>query len=596
MTVRTALHKRAFRRDDRPSRNPTEMLRKILLPLTTCLVIAAASSAASQAQSTQPALVVVISVDQLRYDYLERFRKNLTEDGLVSAVRRRGLWYTNCKHQHAFTYTGPGHAVLLTSTYPNRNGIIGNNWYDRTLQKLRYCVDDPNSRLIGAETKDSAVSPALLIGDTVGDQMKLASNGRSKVYTISIKDRAAILMAGRTADAAIWMSNEGDWITSVHYARTLPESIEKLNASAATKRFAKRVWQPLYAPNRYVHGPTENSDEERPRYGMTADFPHVLPAADDVNYIRNLVCMPFGNEVTLAAARTLIVEEQLGRDEDPDLLAINFSANDYVGHSFGPDSLEAEDLTYRTDLLLGEFVRFLERQIGPRRFVLFVTGDHGAAPIPELVARRGMVAARNPLGTVASGTGNIPEMETPLEAFLAEQLNAAPATEDDPTGMVLAFTENAVYLNRDHPAVQGRGFDLACRLTRDWVLQQPTVVCAMTRNELLKPAESGTEIQQLMKRSFHPTRSGDVLYVLKPYHFHNTAATTHGTPWHYDRHVPLLVLGTVPQGQYSHEVSPASIGTTIAEMLHVEFPSMAEAPPLAEVPFPAPSTAGAERH
>ena len=532
----------------------------------------------------KPSLVVVVSVDQLAYEYLERFESNYVDGGLVRQVRDRGVWFTDCKHQHANTKTGPGHAVQLTGTYPHRHGIIGNYWFDRASGKSVYCVSDPEAVLIGAETTDSPVSPKLLLGDTVGDQLKLATRGRSKVFTVAIKDRAAILLAGRLADSAVWMSNQGSWISCDHYGRTLPDSIAALNANKAIQKFAGKVWQPMFEMSKYEHGSKEVSRHERPLYEMKADFPHPLPAASNENYIKNLACSPFGNECTLEAARALIVGEELGRDDYPDLLGINLSPNDYVGHSFGPDSLEVEDMCYRTDKMLGEFVGFLRQTLGKRKFVMFVTADHGVAPIPELAKEKKLRAGRDPLGTVDYTTGNIAEMEKQLEAYLAEHIEFEGKTteKDDETGIVQAFVENEVYLNHDHPALTGWNLEYARRLTRDWVLRQSAVTAAMTRDDLLGNADD-SHLSNLMRRSYHPKRGGDVMYVLQPYFTTGTSAANHGSPWHYDRHVPLLVVGDVHQKRSDAHVSPASIATTIARLIRVEFPSLSEAEPLVEV-------------
>ncbi|MFK7821022.1 MAG: alkaline phosphatase family protein [Planctomycetaceae bacterium] len=545
------------------------------------LLICVLGSVIDLQAADKPSLVVVVSVDQLSYEYLERFESNYLADGLANQARTTGVWFTDCKHQHAITKTGPGHAVQLTGTYPNRHGIIGNSWYDRASGRLKYCVADPRAILIGAPTTDQKVSPRLLLADTVGDQLKLASRGRSKVFTIAIKDRAAILMAGRLADSAVWMSNQGAWISCDHYGRTLPKSIAELNARRAIQTYAGKSWQPLLPMAKYQHGEQEQSEHERPQYGMTKDFPHQLPAADQRYYINNLACSPFGNAATLDAARALIVGEELGQDEYPDILGINLSPNDYVGHSFGPDSLEVEDMCYRTDKMLGKFVAFIRKQLGDRKFVLFVTADHGVAPVPEQAVAKKLRAGRNPLGTANGSTGNIAEMETQLEAYLQSH-DEFKTDSDDKVGIVQAFVESEVFLNHDHPALTGWNLEYARRLTRDWVMNQPFVVTAMTRDELLGNAND-SDLSNLMRRSYHPKRSGDVMYVLQPFFINGTAAANHGSPWHYDRHVPLLVVGDVKQERSDAKVSPASIATTISRLLRVEYPSLSDAEPLREV-------------
>ncbi|MDA7979226.1 MAG: alkaline phosphatase family protein [Pirellulales bacterium] len=527
-----------------------------------------------------PTLVVVVSVDQWAYEYFERFRKNLAPNGVTKRTQRSGIWHRNCLHQHAFTYTGPGHSVLLTGAYPNRNGIIGNSWFDRETGESRYCVADQEATLVG-DTRDSKVSPKQLLVETVGNQLKLATQGKSKIFTVAIKDRAAILMAGHTADAAIWMANAGPWITTDYYRNDVPGYLRQIDY----KRYAGAEWTLLLPPEEYQHGAMEDSTAEKPGYGMTRDFPHVLAAEDNRYYVNQLACSPFGNEITLDAARQIITYEQLGEDEYPDILGINLSSNDYVGHAFGPESLEVEDMTYRTDIALGEFADFLNESLGGQSWVMFVTADHGVAPVPERAAARGLDAKRGALGK-SDSNDNIPGLRDPLEAYLRGQLNIDVGDEQH---LVQAVTENAVYLYRDdHPALVGNGFVLVCDLTRDWLLQRDPIVAAVTRGDLLREApvsanSSDTELTTLFRHAFHPHRSGDVLFAQKPYYFQGSATSTHGSPWLYDRHIPLMVLGNVHQADVEETVSPAAIAPTIARLLHIPAPAASQVGALPEV-------------
>ena len=251
------------------------MPRKILLQ-SVLLGVALSQSLHAAAPEKRPTLVVVVSVDQWRYEYLERFRDGLT-DGIVQRCRQSGVFYSECLHQHAFTYTGPGHAVFTTGAYPNQTGIIANSWFDAKQQKFVYCVDDPTATLLGTSGDDSPVSPRMLLVETVGDQLKMATQRRSKVFGVAIKDRAAILMAGHLADAAFWMSNDGNWITADYYRAALPGYFRLLNQQRWNFRYAGQTWKPLRPIQRYLHGAVERSLYERPRYGMDLNFPHTLP-------------------------------------------------------------------------------------------------------------------------------------------------------------------------------------------------------------------------------------------------------------------------------------------------------------------------------
>ncbi|HEV8001016.1 MAG TPA: alkaline phosphatase family protein [Planctomycetaceae bacterium] len=560
-------------------------MKKLLL---CSIVLCAAQSTACSAPATDetPRLVVVVSVDQFAYEYLERFRAGFDDRGLFRRCQREGAWYTNCHHRHGVTTTAPGHSVQLTGAYPSTNGIVDNGWIDRATGKQIYCVADPKARLIGPFAGDQPVSPLNLISDTLGDRLKIVTAGRSKVFGVAIKDRAAILMTGHAADGAFWMSENGKWITTNYYRDQLPPYLENWNASDAGNRFADKSWDLLYDRNRYQHAPGEDHFGERPSSGMTAGFPHKMPEATARNYVRLVSYSPFGIELTLDIARLMVSEEKLGQDEHPDVLAINLSSNDYVGHTFGPESLEVEDVTYRTDRMLGEFVDFVNEKLQGRPWLFVLTADHGVAPIPERTARLKIAAQRDPLELDSkAGPGSTHQM---LEAHLRKKLGV----DKVGPGLVLAVLESQIYLRDDHPALRGIGatFVEAQRLTRDWLLAQPRVAAAITREQILSGGLNGP-LETALRRSFHPRRSGDVLFCLEPYDIEGDVAATHGSPWDYDTHVPLLVLeqgkasppNRVPTGRFNRRVSPACIAPTLADLLHVPPPGGCVEEPLFEL-------------
>jgi predicted AlkP superfamily pyrophosphatase or phosphodiesterase len=551
--------------------------------LCAALLLAAGGRSVSAVDGT-PALVVVVSVDQFAYEYLERFRAGFEPQGFFRRCQREGAWYTNCHHRHGVTTTAPGHSVQLTGAYPETNGIVDNGWLDRATGKEVYCVSDPRAKLIGPQTGDEPVSPRNLLADTLGDRLKIVTAGRSKVFSVSLKDRAAILMAGHAADGAFWMSKGGNWITSDSYRTDLPACLRSLNASGPGARFVGQTWDLLYNRGRYQHPPEEDHFGERPPAGMRAGFPHNLPEPGTKNYFRQIEDSPFGIEMTLDAARLLIADEHLGTDRFPDLLAINLASNDYVGHAFGPESLEVEDITYRTDRLLSEFVNFVNERLEGRHWVFVLTADHGVAPIPERVARRKILAKRSPLDLDSKNQlGNAHQM---LEAYLRDKIDVAAGGP----GLVQAVVASQVYLRADHPALKGEKFAEAERRTRDWLLAQDSVAAAVTREQILSGGATGL-LEAALRRSFHPRRSGDVLYCLEPYDIEGGTPATHGSPWDYDTHVPLLAISfgnapassRVPHGRFNRPVSPASIAPTLAALLHVPPPGGCVEQPLPEL-------------
>ncbi len=557
-------------------------MKKLLLLGAFCCASLSRAQGAPTADDT-PKLVVVVSVDQFAYEYLERFRAGFDDKGLFRRMERDGAWYTNCHHRHAVTTTAPGHSVQLTGAYPSTNGIVDNDWLDRATGKEVYCVSDPKARLIGPVGADKPVSPHNLLADTLGDRLKIVTAGRSKVFGVAIKDRAAILMAGHAADGAFWVSENGRWITTNYYREQLPAYLRSWNTSDAPLRFGGKTWDLLYDRSRYQHAPGDDTFGERPPHGMTAGFPHKMPDAGARNYVRFVAVSPFGTEITLEAARLVISDEKLGQDEFPDLLTINLSSNDYVGHTFGPESLEVEDITYRTDRMLGELVDFINERLEGRPWLFVMTADHGVAPIPERTARLKIAAERDPIVADGKEPGTAHQM---LEAHLREKLGVKPGGPS----LVAAVIESQVYLRNDHPALKGAAFVEAQRLTRDWLLSQPRVAAAITREQILSGGLNGP-LDRALRLSFHPRRSGDVLYCLEPYDIQGTIAATHGSPWDYDTHVPLLVLKQgqtsagvrVPAGRFRRRVSPACIAPTLAELLHVPPPGGCVEEPLFEL-------------
>lgn len=534
-------------------------------------------------QAEPPKLVVVVSVDQLCQDYLLRFRDNLDEKGFFRKVAERGASFSQCYHQHAFTLTAPGHAVQLTGAYPNMHGIITNTWYDRVTNKDRYCVADESVKVIGIDSSKS-MSPKNLLVETVGDVLRQATRNQAKVFGVAIKDRAAILMSGHNANAAFWLE-KNKWVTSSYYLPELPGYLRVLNNADAINRFRKQSWKLLLPPERYHNqGPDANAWENPPK-GMTNAFPHelaVLGEVEDDVFGDQVLFSPFGNDFTLQAAQEIVIHESLGKDAIPDLLAINFSSNDYVGHAFGPHSLEVEDITYRTDLQLAGFADFLDQEVGQDHWTMILTADHGVAPVVEYANQYRLPAHRNPLGD------KLATMQTALEQYLRSHIRV---TVPD-LMLIEKLEENQVFLDHEHPDLAGDQLEFAANLLKRFLLEVPHLHAVRTRSEL--QANPQDWLGQLLHRSLHPQRSGDVLIVYSPYVVPGEKGTTHGSPWHYDRHVPLMLLGNgIRTTACDRPVSPACIASTVARLLEIDYPSANVEQPLVESLKSSPAGGGA---
>lgn len=532
--------------------------------------------------SPRPKLLVVVSVDQLPYEYLLRMRRGFADDGFFNIVAKQGATYSSAHHGQAYTITAPGHSVLLSGAYPNTTGIIGNDWFDRTAGKSTYCVADPATFVIGKESLNGPVvegmSPKTLEVGTLGDQLKLASNKRSKVFGVAIKDRAAILMAGHAADAAYWNDvKTGFWVSSTYYGKRLPDYLDAYNTTGKVKAFGGGEWKLLLSEDKYERYYPDDAEFETKVKVLGNKFPHPLPKGDDPRLGDALPFSPRGNDMTLDIARLLISEEKLGADDDIDLLCVNLSSNDYVGHAYGPYSLEVQDMTYNTDRQLGEFVRFLDAKIGAGRWTLALSSDHGVAPIPEMAKTFGLPARR-------VGKERFKQLQERIETTLAKQFGTP---SDQGAKYVLNLDSKSLYLNDLLPELAGERFSAAQRLARDTIAASDAVAVAYTRDELTRGGNE-TEIFQRLTLAFHPGRSGDVLFCLKPYHIEGvseapSSGTTHGSPWEYDTHVPVLLLGSgITPGSYDRQVSPPMIAPTLARIAGVDAPSGCAVEPLFE--------------
>jgi hypothetical protein len=528
----------------------------------------------SAASESIPRLVVLVSVDQLPARYLTEFRELFAADGFFARVDQRGAWFDNCHHRHAFTITGPGHSVMMTGTDPARTGIVGNSWFDRRGGASVSCVEDGRYKIVGSASADKGVSPHNLLAPTLGDTLKQATAGKAKVFGVSWKDRSGVLMAGHAADACYWFDEgSGNWVTSTYYRDDLPGYLRNFNESSGAARFAGKAWELLLPKEKYRYFvPDDNRFETNiPFFGRS--FPHQLPKAARGPYFTLVGLTPFGNELTLAVSALVIEHENLGQDETPDILCIGLSANDYVGHAFGPHSLEVQDITARTDRQLGGFVDFVDSKLNGAPWLLVLSSDHGVAPIPELAASFKLPAARNPLGSLDA-----------LEAKLESRLRAELGPPGEDRHYIQKIEPGEVYLRQEIPELYGQRFSEAQRVVQKALVELPSVAAAHTRDELMGGG-SGSRLLGQLRRSFNEGRSGDVLFALTPYSIQGSRnAATHGSPWSYDTHVPLLWLGAgVRRGRYAASVSPAHIGPTVSRVLGQEVPAGSVVEPLIEV-------------
>jgi predicted AlkP superfamily pyrophosphatase or phosphodiesterase len=545
----------------------------MILARTLLVLLALTAALRAAAPAPAPKLAVVIAVDQLRADYLVRFRPYFGAGGF-NRLLAGGTDFTNAHYRHAITLTAPGHAQILSGAFARDHSIIANEWLDRDLWEQINSVEDRDSPLVGITPKEMGTAAALAPektgrspknyhATTVGDELKKLHGANSKVFSASNKDRSAILLGGQQADGAYW-DEQGKFVTSRHYRAELPAWITAFNAEKRAQAYFGRTWERLLAPEIYdrVQGP-DDVVGETVNFGFTRTFPKkvdggkpaIAPAFFDA-YENS----PFSSEVLGAFVERALVEEKLGHHAATDLLAVSFSQIDSIGHSYGPDSHEVMDALLRLDRVLASLLDAVDREVGLKHCVIVLTADHGVSPMPEL-------APGKPPGRIKGAD---------LDAVGARALDAAygPLPADE------------LWLTRDNLAYHLRPAALAAKkvsahdaalVLKAAFLALPTIAEAFTRDELLAAPPEGDSVLAMARRSYHAGRGRDLLLITKPYHFlARNSGSTHGQPYEYDTHVPIVWFGAgVPQSVRPEKVGVDDIAPTLSALLGIPAPPLA---------------------
>ncbi len=502
-------------------------------------------------------LVVGLVIDQFRADYLTRFEDQFGEGGFKRMLRE-GANFTNAHYIHTPTYTACGHATFMSGATPAMNGIIGNEWWDRESAKRVTSVSDASVKLLGGTEGASGMSPAKQLGSTLGDELKLASIGQSKVVGISFKDRSAILPAGKRPNGAYWYdARTGNLVSSTWYFSDLPDWVKRFNREMRPDRWFGKRWERLLPESAYARSTADDASFEK--FAAGTKFPYTITGGEEKpgsKFFSAFEHTPFANEYLVDFAKAAIEGEQLGADDVTDLLTISFSANDLVGHYYGPYSQEVQDMTLRTDRTLAELFNYLDQKIGLDRVVFALTADHGVAPVPEHVKQ--------------FGYGGRIEAKTITEA-VEKALNGRFGEEK----WALAALNGNVYL--DETAIERRKLDAeeVERVASQAVLKIAGVGDCFTRSQILSGRLPQTPIARSVANGFHAARNGNLVVVPQPFYFIGEGVTTnHGTPYGYDTHVPVIFFGAgVAAGAHHAACSPADIAPTLAALLKLEPPS-----------------------
>ncbi|MEP1934559.1 MAG: alkaline phosphatase family protein [Roseibium sp.] len=549
-----------------------------MMPRLAVMGMAALSAAIplSTAKAENPKLVLQITVDQLRGDLIDRNLVRFGDKGFRYLLEN-GIYFTNAHHRHANTETIVGHTTLATGTDPAVHGMVGNLWFDRKSGKPFYNVQDPDYPLLAAIGVDKANeidptqraatsdgrSPASILSSTLSDEITIANAGKSKVFGVSIKDRGAISMAGHTGTAYWFSKAEGRFVTSSYYMDSYPDWVNAWNDESHVSAYAQTDWQLTDDIKSYRFGEMDDVEWETdfPGYGRT--FPHPFGAADSKYFTTILTLSPAGDELTTGFAKRLIDNEDIGKDDIPDYLSVSFSSTDYVGHIFGPSSLESEDNLRRLDKSIADLLKHIDEQVGLDNTLVVLSADHGAAEVP----------------------GYLQSLGIPASYFSFDDINKQPAADaliaefGVAQELIDSFSQPYVYLNEKLLEDKGLKKAVVARTIARELQKFPGIAYAISTEDLARSGIAKTPVSDAVLANFHPERSGDIYVVFEPHWFVGDfdglhVASSHGSPWAYDTHVPIIFSRPgMKERRISRRVETVDLAPTVAAYLKIKAPS-----------------------
>ena len=514
----------------------------------------------------KPKLVVGIVVDQMKTEYLYRFYDDFSNNGF-KRLMNDGYTFHNMHYNYVPTYTAPGHASIYTGTTPAIHGIVGNDWYNRKLGREVYCTDDASVVSLGDINNDEGkMSPKNLASTTITDELRLATNFKGKVIGISIKDRGAILPAGHFANWAFWFSKTGNFISSTFYGTALPDWVTEFNNEKHYMPYINKGWdlfKPLATYNESL--PDDNPYEGKLYNSIAPVFPYNLRDMFDKNDAGVIRATPYGNNIVADFAMKAIEKENLGKDSITDFLAVSFSSTDYVGHSQGPRSMELQDTYLRLDETIAEFLSYLDKTVGKNNYLIFLTADHAGAENSTFLKDNKL---------------NVNNIELKEVKSILKKFSIDTFGED----LVLNYSSFNIFFNRE--IIKNKGLELSKVKTafKDFLMTQEPIKRVFTEEEIL--TNSGADyILNAVAKGYDVGQQRDLVIIYKPgfIEYHKTG-TTHGSPYSYDTHVPLLFYGwNIKKGESHDRKVITEIAPTLSQLLRIPFPSGTEAHVLTEL-------------
>ena len=517
--------------------------------------------------TSKPKLVVGVVVDQMRFDYLNRFKKKYSANGFLRLIKQG---YSCNNHHFNFipTYTAPGHASIFTGTTPSVHGIIGNSWYDKASNSTVYCTTDKAYIPVGAAAKYGQASPRNMKVTTLADQNRLFTQMNGKTIGVSIKDRGAVFPSGHTANGAYWFEglNEGKWMTSTYYMDALPQWVKDFNTPSNIASYLK-PWNTLYDISLYEESGSDLSDYEQGFNGKsTSEFPYDLKALMELNEGYDIIkSTPFGNTMITDFALSAIEAESLGVDDYTDFLTVSYSSTDYIGHNFGINSVELQDTYLRLDLEVERLLNYLDAKVGAGNYTLFLTSDHGAVDVPSFLT-----------------DVHIPSGYVPKNSFASLYTNLK--KKYGVSDLIMKISNDQVFLNQERITALKVNLEDVQKFVVNEIISYPHIKKAYTATTMqTRYFKEGAE--KMLQNGYHQKLSGDVLFTLESGVIsYDSKGTTHGSGYNYDTHVPLLFYGNgIQPGKTYKRTNVTYIAPTISALLGIALPSGATGTVIEEV-------------
>jgi len=537
--------------------------------LFTAVVIISIAGLFSQCSSRhnathKPKLVVGIVVDQMRWDFLYRYSDKYSANGFKRLLNG-GYSCANTHINYIPSYTGPGHSCIYTGSVPAIHGIAGNNWYDRDRNTSLYCVEDSTESRTGDGVLKGNISPRNLLVTTITDELRLATNFKSKVIALALKDRSSVLPGGHTSNAAYFFDGKaGNFVTSTYYMKKLPDWVTTFNDKKLPAKYLSANWSTLLPIEKYVESTADDNLFERKFKGE--DHPAFVHNISEIakKSPEIIAATPFGNSLTLDFAKAAIEGEKLGSGKATDFLAISLSSTDYIGHQFGPNSVEVEDCYLRLDKDIASFLAYLDEKVGKDNYLVFLTADHGAAHVPGFLEQDDI--------RIPSGRFDADTTIKLLNAALKEKF-------DGEKPWISSGLNMQIYLDRDQ-LNKGEQDKKATRkevftFVKGFLMKFDGVANVVDLEDVSSSSLQGN-LKTLVSNGYNPKRSGDFQIIYNPGWIEDEPgiATTHGTAYPYDTHIPLIWYGwKVKHGEDHADVHMTDIAPTLAAMLHIQEPN-----------------------